>query len=200
MVKWGTETDFLRLALNRQSDRGYEDKPVEREKLDRCLEAARIAPSACNSQPWMFIIVDHPELKNKIADATSNRLLPLNHFTKQAPVHVVVVQEQPRLVSTIGGAIKDKEYPLMDIGIAAAHFCLQATAEGLGTCMLGWFNERKVKKLLHIPKSKRALLIIAVGYSNQETRSKKRKTMGEITRHNSYKKSTAKLKVQTGKT
>ena len=178
--------DFLELARRRQSDRAYEDKPVEQEKLLHCLQAARLAPSACNSQPWTFIVVDEPTLKNKVADATSNRLLPLNHFTKQAPMHVVIVQEKPKLVSSLGGAIKDKEYPLIDIGIAAEHFCLQAAAEGLGTCMLGWFNEKKVKKLLGIPPSKRALLIITLGYPAQETREKKRKEFKEMTRHNGY--------------
>ncbi|NOY37139.1 MAG: nitroreductase [Chlorobi bacterium] len=183
-----SDKGFLTLALKRQSDREYSDRPVEKEKLLRCLEAARIAPSACNSQPWTFIVVDDPELKNKIADATSNRLLPLNHFTKQAPVHVVIVQEKAKLTSSLGGAIKDKEYPLMDIGIAAEHFCLQAASEGLGTCMLGWFNEKKVKKFLDIPASKRALLIITLGYSKQDTRKKQRKELKDITRHNNYGK------------
>jgi len=179
-------TDFLQLAQKRQSDRAYIDKPVEKDKIMRCLEAARLAPSACNSQPWTFIVVDDPEIKNNVAKATSNQILPLNHFSRQAPVHVVIVQERPKLISTIGGAIKDKEYPLMDVGIAAEHFCLQATNEGLGTCLLGWFDETKVKSLLDIPRNKRPLLIITVGYSNQPNRLKKRKPMNEIIRFNNY--------------
>jgi len=178
--------DFLNLVTNRQSDRAYLDKQVEEDKLLRCIEAARLAPSACNSQPWTFLVVNDKELKNKIADTTSNRLLPLNHFTKQAPVHIVVVKEFANLTSSIGRVIKDKDYTLIDIGIAAEHFCLQAASEGLGSCMIGWFNEKKVKLLLNIPMNKRPLLIITLGYSADKLRGKKRKSIGKITRFNKY--------------
>lgn len=177
---------FLNLVSNRQSDRAYLDKLVEEDKLLRCLEAARLAPSACNSQPWTFVVVNDKILKNKIADTTSNRLLPLNHFTKQAPVHIVIVQEFANLTSSIGRAIKDKDYTLIDIGIAAEHFCLQAASEGLGSCMIGWFNEKKVKSLLNIPANKRPLLIITLGYSADTLREKKRKSIEKITRFNNY--------------
>lgn len=179
--------DFLSLVQSRQSDRAYIEKEVEKDKLLRCLEASRLAPSACNSQPWTFIVVDNTELKNKVAEATANALLPLNHFTKQAPIHIVIVLESPKLVSQLGGAIKNKEYPLIDIGIAAEHFCLQATSEGLGTCILGWFNEKKVKQLLNIPKGKRPLLIITLGYPAKPTRKKIRKGFEKIVRYNKYK-------------
>lgn len=178
---------FLDLVKSRQSERGYVNKPIEKEKIERCIEAARLAPSACNSQPWKFIIVDNPELKNKIADNTSNKLLPLNHFTKQAPVHIVIVKEKSKLTSKLGASIKDKYFPLMDIGIAAEHICLQAKEEGLGTCMLGWFNEKAVKKLLNIPKSKRVYLIITMGYPSSEIiRPKKRKDYESIISYNTY--------------
>ena len=178
--------DFLNLVSRRQSDRAYFDKQVEEDKLLRCIEAARLAPSACNSQPWTFVVVNDKELKNKIADSTSNRLLPLNHFTKQAPVHIVIVQEFANLTSSIGRAIKDKDYTLIDIGIAAEHFCLQAASEGLGSCMIGWFNEKKVKTLLNIPTNKRPLLIITLGYSSDALREKKRKSIEKIIRFNKY--------------
>ena len=140
--------DFLEIARSRQSVRAYTDKPVEKDKIERCLEAARLAPSACNAQPWKFVVVDNTELKNKIADATNNRVLPLNHFTKQAPVHVVVVREKPNFTSKAGEMIRNKTYTLIDVGIATEHFCLQAASEGLGTCILGWFNEKRVKELI----------------------------------------------------
>lgn len=181
--------DFLNLVLKRQSNRAYLDKQVEEDKLLRCLEAARLAPSACNSQPWTFIVINEKELKNKIADTTSNRLLPLNHFTKQAPVHIVIVQESANITSTIGGAIQDKNYPLIDIGIAAEHLCLQAAAENLGSCMIGWFNEKKVKSLLDIPANKRPLLIITLGYPSDLLRKKKRKNKEKIIRYNNYHQS-----------
>ncbi len=178
--------DFLELVSKRQSDRSYLEKPVSRELVIKCLEAARLAPSACNAQPWKFIVVDDPELKNQVADATSNRLLPLNHFTKQAPVHIVVVRQPANITSNLGSAIKQKQFPVMDIGIAASHICLEAASLGLGTCMLGWFDEKKVKKLLNIPPSKRVELIITLGYPAGETRTKRRKDLEQIVSYNNY--------------
>ena len=180
--------DFFEILLQRQSVRGYTDTPVEVEKLARCLEAARMAPSACNAQPWKFIVVNDPALKDRLAGyTTSGRLVPMNHFTRQAPLMLVIVRESPNMTSKIGTLLKDKPYTLMDIGIVALQFCLQATAEGLGTCILGWFNEKKVKELLDIPKSKRAELIITVGYpSSQTIRTKIRKKIDDICCYNKY--------------
>lgn len=181
------QDELLKLITHRQSQRSYLHKPVEKEKLERCIEAARLSPSACNAQPWKFIIIDDPDLKNKIADQTSEKLIGMNHFTKQAPVHVAIVREPANFTSAFGQVVKDKEYPLMDIGIATAHFCLQATAEGLSTCIIGWFNEKKVKELLHVPRSKRLELIITVGYAPEgEIRTKRRKTTTEILSYNKY--------------
>lgn len=178
---------FQWLVNNRQSVRGYKPEAVEPDKLERILEAGRLSPSACNAQPWKFIVVDEPELKNKIADAMSNRVIGINHFTKQAPVHIVVVLEPANFNSNFGSLMKDKNLPLIDIGIAAAHLSLQAAAEGLGTCIIGWFNEGTVKKLLNIPKSKRVMLILTLGYAEkEEIREKKRKTFEEVTSKNKY--------------
>lgn len=180
--------DFLELVNKRQSTRAFEkNKAVESEKIERIIEAGRLSPSACNAQPWHFVVVDDPELKDKVADATSARLLGMNHFTKQAPVHILIIEEKVNFSSGIGGVIKDKHFAFVDIGIAAAHMCLAAEAEGLGSCILGWFNESKVKKLLNIPESKRVLLDIVVGYSAQDLRPKKRKNKEEVISYNKYK-------------
>ena len=179
--------ELLALINRRQSQRSYTDKPVEKEKLLRCIEAARLAPSANNSQPWKFIIIDDPELKNKVAELTSSGVIPMNQFTKQAPVHVAVVREKTNLTTSVGRVLKDKNYPLIDIGITTAHFCLQATAEGLSTCIIGWFDEKKEKELLRIPKSLRLELIILVGYPpTDEIRKKKRKETVQILSYNGY--------------
>lgn len=181
--------DFLELAKRRQSTRAYDTtRTVEREKIERILESARLSPSACNAQPWHFIVVDEPELKNKVADAASARLLGMNHFTKQAPVHILIVEERPNLSSSFGGFVKNKHFAHVDIGIAAAHICLATEAEELGSCILGWFDESKISKLLNIPKSKRVLLDIVIGYPAQEVREKKRKPIDEIVSYNHYKK------------
>ncbi|MBN1791095.1 MAG: nitroreductase family protein [Bacteroidales bacterium] len=180
-------SNFMDMVKHRQSVRAYSTAMVPGESIERCLEAARLAPSACNAQPWKFIVVNDPDVKNALADATQDRLIPMNHFTKQAPVHIVVVREKANLTSNIGQVMKDKEYPLMDIGIAVEHLCLQAVEEGLGTCIIGWFNEKKVKKLLGIPSSKRAELIITLGFpATEQIREKKRKSMNEITSYNKY--------------
>jgi len=178
---------FTELVNKRQSVRGYSSLPIEKDKIERCLEAARLAPSACNSQPWKFIVIDNPELKSQIAECTTTQMVPMNHFAKQAPVHVVVVMEKPNISSKMGEIIRNKPFTLIDIGIASIQFCLQATAEGLGTCMLGWFDEKKVKKLLKIPSSLRAVLIITLGYpADKEIREKRRKNFSEIHNFNVY--------------
>lgn len=175
---------FLDLVKKRQSDRSYLPRSVEREKLQRALEAARLAPSACNSQPWRFIAVTDTKLKNDIAACTTSPLMPINRFVPEAPVIVAIVTERPALSAQIGGFMKGKEFNLMDIGIAAEHFCLQAAEDGMGTCMLGWFDEKKVKKLLSLPRHKRVALLITVGYpKDMNTRIKIRKAVedaGEI--------------------
>ena len=179
--------DFLSLVKARQSVRGYLPGPVEKDKLERCLEAARLAPSACNAQPWTFIVVDNAGIKDQLADLTADRWLPLNHWTKQAPVHVVLVVEAANLTSRLGAWVKQRDFAWMDMAIAAAHFCLQAAAEGMGTCMLGWFKEDRVRALLNIPEGKRVGLIITLGYPADATiRPKIRKAQKAVVRWNGY--------------
>ena len=177
---------FLDLVQNRQSDRAYLDKPVENEIIDRILEAARLAPSACNSQPWKFIVVTDAEKRLLVADATSSKLLSMNHFTKQAPVQIVVLEDSANFTSSLGGWATNKHYPHIDLGIVAAHISLAAADEGLGSCIIGWCDEKKVQKALDIPKNKRVMLIILLGYSAQSLRDKKRKTKNEIITYNKY--------------
>jgi nitroreductase len=179
---------FLELVSKRQSTRAYDPaKPVEAEKIERCIEALRLAPSACNAQPWKIVVVTDPELKNKVAEAAASKWLGFNKFTSQVPVLVVLVREEPNLTSKLGTVLKDKPYTLIDVGIAAGHFCLQATEEGLGTCIMGWFDESKVKELLGIPKKKRAELIISLGYpAKSEIRQKIRKSKEQICSFNKY--------------
>jgi nitroreductase len=180
--------NFIDLVQKRQSDRKYTDKAIEREKIDICIEAARLAPSACNSQPWNFIVVDHPDLKEKLAKETFGKLISFNHFTMQAPVLIVVITEKSNTIARIGGKIKDKIYNHYDVGIACEHFCLQAAEMNLGTCMLGWFSEKGVKKVLKIADNKQVDLIITLGYPAEEkTRNKIRKGLDDIRSFNSYK-------------
>jgi nitroreductase len=182
--------NLLHLINHRQSVRKYTSRPVEPEKLQRCLEAARLAPSASNSQPWTFVVVTDPELRDKVARETSGPLSSFNVFVPQAPVILAIVIEKMKTVTQIGSWLKDREYPLIDIGIAAEHFCLQAEEEGLGTCMLGWFNEKPIKKLLGIPDKRRIGLLITLGYAPEDypLRSKSRKSPDEVIKFNNYGK------------
>ena len=178
---------FLDLAKKRYSVRNYKDTPIPREKIDRCIEAARLAPSACNSQPWKFIVVDEAELRNKLAKAAFEGILDFNHFAFKAPVLILIISEREKMFAKFGSIVKKKNFSQMDIAIAAEHFCLQATEEGLGTCMLGWFNEKIVKKMLSIPRTKRIELIISIGFSADENiPRKKRKSIDEILSCNKY--------------
>ena len=136
--------DFLNLASIRQSVRSYDpSRPVEKAKLHRCIEALRLAPSACNAQPWKLVVVDDPALKDRVAKAASSEWMGINEFLIQAPVLVVIVREEPNLTSRLGTFLKDKPFTVMDVGIAAEHFCLQAVSEGLGTCMVGCSTRKR---------------------------------------------------------
>jgi len=177
---------MLELILSRQSDRKYSDRPVEIEKLERIIEAGRMAPSACNAQPWRFIVVTEPELLGKIATAASAKILAMNTFVGQVPALIVIVRENANFSSKIGGTIKRKDYSHIDIGIAAENICLQAEAEGLGSCILGWFDEAMVRKILGIPSAKRVELIITLGYPLGDKRPKKRKPREVTVSYNKY--------------
>lgn len=179
--------NFIELVNKRYSLRKYKDTAVSKDKIDRCIEAARLAPSACNSQPWKYIIVDEPELKEKLATEAFKGLSDFNHFAFKAPVLVLIVSQRQKMFVKIAGIVKRRDFSLMDIGITAEHFCLQAAEEGLGTCMLGWFNEKRVKKLLAIPKIKRVELIIPLGYADDTDPPEKiRKTVEEMSSYNQY--------------
>lgn len=178
---------MLEIISARQSDRKYSNKPVEKEKLERIIEAGRISPSACNAQPWKFIIVTDPDLIKQVAKAAAGSLTGINIFVAEAPLLFIVIREQPNLSSSIGSTIKNKDYSRIDIGIASENICLQAKAEGLGTCMVGWFDEVKLKKILSIPRSKRVELIITIGYSLSKQRQKRRKPTNEVVSFNKYK-------------
>jgi nitroreductase len=183
---FGINMNFLELVNKRYSVRNYNQTPVPREKIARCIEAARLAPSACNSQPWKFIVVDEAGLKTDVARAAFGGILyDVNHFTFKAPVLILIVSQRQKLLAKIGGIVKRKNFSLMDIGIAAEHFCLQAAQEGLGTCILGWFNEKKVKKILGIAKNIRLELIISLGLSaDEKIPDKIRKSPEEIVSYN----------------
>jgi nitroreductase len=175
---------FLELAGRRQSVREYLPLQVERDKIERCLEAARLAPSASNAQPWRFVVADDPQLVRELGKAAYNR------FTRSVPAFVAVVREPGNAESRLGGWLAGRDYRLIDLGMAAEHFCLQAAEEGLGTCLLGLFNERRVRKLLRVPRGRRVQILITLGYpADPEIREKRRKPLAQVRSFNRYEAS-----------
>jgi nitroreductase len=179
---------FDELMLARRSVRKYQAKAVEAEKLRALIEAVRLAPSASNTQPWKLILVDDAQIKDQVARATFSKTFSFNQFTAEAPVIAVLTVEKHSVLTQVVGWLKKRPFYLMDIGIAAAQFCLQATDLGLGTCMLGWFDEAEIKKILKIPRAIRVALVITVGYEaeNRKPRPKVRKTAEIMSSRNGY--------------
>lgn len=175
---------FLDLVQMRHSVRSYAPTPVPREAIDRCLEAARLAPSACNSQPWTFVVVDDKETIAKCAEQAFSGLYSMNSFVKNAAALIVVITERSRYSALLGGYVRGTQYSLIDVGIACEHLVLQAAEEGLGTCWLGWFNEKRLKKLLGLPRSAKVDVAISMGYpAGQKEGSKNRKSLDEVRRY-----------------
>ena len=167
--------NFSELIIQRQSDRAYLDKAVETEKLEQILEAARLSPSACNGQPYL-ITVCQGETAKKVAKCTQG--MGMNGFATQAPV-MLVISEQPYVKSAaLGAKLKHNDYRSIDIGILAAYITAQAADLGLGTCMLGWFDDEKIRAICGLDTSVR--LCITVGYPDNATRTKKRKSKDQL--------------------
>jgi nitroreductase len=178
--------NFLQLAQTRQSIRRYEPgRTLPREILERCLEAARLAPSACNSQPWSFIVVDEPKALRELAtEACGHPPYAMNKFAIDCSALVAVVTEKMKLAARLGAQFRGVQYSLIDVGIACEHLLLQAAEEGVGSCWIGWFNERAVKRRLSIPRSSKVDLLLALGYpADPALRPKVRRPLDAIRRY-----------------
>ena len=171
--------DYFELIARRESCREYAPAAVEHDKLVACLEAARIAPSASNGQPWSFIAVETAEIGSQVAKCLQTA--GMNRFADGCSCFVVIVEEESNLTARFGAGMKKQDYSSVDIGFAAAQFCLAATAQGLSTCVVGWFDEPALKTRLGIAEQKRIRLVICVGYANKtDVRAKVRKPLDEI--------------------
>ena len=170
--------DFLTIAKTRQSCRSYdENRPVEEEKLQAVLEAVRLAPSACNGQPYRLTVC-RGETAKAVAAATTG--VGLNKFAKQAPILIVISEESYVKSAALGAKLKGNDYRSLDIGIAAAYLTAEAAAQGLGSCILGWFDDEKIRKLCDLKNPVR--LVITLGYAaeGEKLREKKRKTAEQL--------------------
>jgi len=174
--------NLMEIITKRRSVRAYLPTPVPREMITKCIEAARLAPSACNSQPCRFIVIDQPEMKDRIAAAAFSGTYKACSFAASAPVLVAVVNQRGNLASRFGGIIRKVPFSLIDIGIGVEHFVLQATELGLGTCWLGWFNIKAAKKALGLSWNTDLVLLISVGYADESKPFERtgRKSLDEI--------------------
>lgn len=163
--------DFLEIANARQSCRSYdESRPVEQEKLNAILEAGRLAPSACNGQPYKFTVCCGEAAK--AVALTTRGMGGMNKFAVQAPV-MIVVSEMPYVKSAaLGAKVKNNDYRSIDIGIATAYLTAEATAQGLSTCILGWFDDDKIRKICNLDAPAR--LVITLGYASEDDKLRKK--------------------------
>ena len=173
--------DFMEIAQQRQSCRAYDEaRAVEPEKLQRVLEAARIAPSACNGQPYLLTVCTGEKAK-EVALLTRG-MGGMNKFAVQAPVCIVVSEGAYVKSAALGAKVKGNDYRSIDIGIMTAYLTAEATAQGLSTCILGWFDDEKIRAACGTNSATR--LVITLGYAKEDDklRTKKRKELGELVR------------------
>lgn len=169
--------EFYEVINARESTRGYIDTPIEEEKLGRILEAARLSPSACNGQPYLITVVTG-EKKNEVAKACAD--IGINGFAKEAPVNLVISEMPYNKSALLGSKLKGNDYRSLDIGIAIMSISLAATAEGLGSCILGWLNDKKIREICGIEGQVRAVITLGYKKDDKPPREKKRKSEDEL--------------------
>lgn len=174
----------------RHSIRKFKSQPVEREKINECLEAARVAPSACNSQPWHYIVIDDSTVKENFCNEIFSGIYGITSWAAKAPALVAVVSNKGNFVSRLGNFFRRTELYLVDQGISGEHFVLRAWELGLGTCWIGWFNSDKAAKFFKLPNEYKIEHLFAVGYPDENPQKAGihgRKKLEEITSYNRYK-------------
>ena len=171
--------DFMKIANARQSCRSYDEgREVEREKIEAVLEAARLAPSACNGQPYHLTVCRGEAAKE--AERATQGVGGLNKFAVQAPV-AIIISEMPYVkTAALGAKLKNNDYRSIDIGIAAAYLTAEATAQGLGTCILGWLDDQKLRKIAGIDSPARLVVLVGYAKEGETLRKKTRKDISEL--------------------
>ena len=170
--------NFTEIAQNRYSCRSYDaTKMVEEEKIKAILESAILSPSACNSQPYHFTVCKGEKAK-EVAKATQS--MGMNKFASEAPVMIVISEGNYNKTASIGAKMKGNDYRSIDIGIATAYLTAEASAQGLGTCILGWFDDKKIRKICGLETAVR--LVVSLGYAKEGSvvPTKKRKAFDEL--------------------
>ena len=169
--------NFTEIANTRQSCRSYDkERGIEEEKLSAILEATRLSPSACNGQPY-HLTVCQGDAARLVAEATQG--MGMNKFASDAPTLIVISEEAYVASAALGAKLKGNDYRSIDIGIAAAYLTAEASAQGLGSCILGWFDDGEIRRICNLDKPVR--LVITLGYPKDDAiRQKKRKSLDEL--------------------
>ena len=174
-------TPLQQIIHSRRSIRRFLDKPVEREKIKTCLESARRAPSADNVQPWRFLVVDDPDIKNDFARAAFSGLYSQSKWAFEAPVLIIILSRPSVVAHQIGQKLQKIDFQALDLGIAGEHLVLQAEELGLGTCWMGWFDPQKARRFFKIPRKYKIVSLLAMGYYEKKPgRVRKLKPLEEI--------------------
>ena len=183
-----SKDSIFNTIMKRRSVRRFEQKPVDRKLIFSCLEAARFAPSAENSQPWRFLIIDDPDVKSAFGEKIFSGIYRHTRWAINAPVLVVLLADLDFVTHRIAKVIQGIPFYLIDLGIAGEHFVLQAHSLGLGTCWIGWFHFKKARRFLKLPNNLKICDLIALGHPAKgwEAKQKKSKSIDEITRFNRW--------------
>ena len=173
--------DFFELFERRQSCRNFADTSVEHEKLVKCIEAGHLAPSACNSQPWSFVVVETTEVVAEVAKC--GQQMGMNPFLSKAKAFIIVLEEYAALNTSVSSLIDNQYFAKGDLGAVTLQICLGAETQGVGSCIIGIYNRVKLRELLNIPNGKQVGALIAIGYpADDKVRAKTRKPLSETTR------------------
>jgi nitroreductase len=162
--------DVRKAVQSRRSIRAYDSRQVEEDKLLRVLESGRLSPSAGNRQERRFVIIRDAKTRKLLSEAARNQ-----KFVAEAPVVIAACSVETEYVMACG----QPAYPI-DTAIAVDHITLAAVEEGLGTCWIGAFDEKKVKEILDIPESVRVVALLTLGYPSAIPRPTPRKNLDEI--------------------
>lgn len=170
--------NFSLLVNNRQSCRDFNDKPLEKEVIDKIIDLSMLAPSACNSQPWkMYVVTEESKLKS-VAKTLQDMLM--NKFTNKAKAFIVLAEQQATL--KLGASLKfdRNHFVKYDIGQISAYITLAAESLGVSSCIIGWINEKNLKEALSMPEEEKCSIVIALGYSDTPKRKKMRKEKDKV--------------------
>lgn len=174
--------NFSSLIKSRHSIRRFSSKPLERKKIEQCLEAARLAPSAQNSQPWVFHVIHSEKARKEFSKKCFSGIYSPSAFAGKAGALILCTADLSFFTHIVGKQIQGVPFHLLDMGIAGEHLVLQARDLGIGSCWIGWYNTKAAGKILHVPKTSKMICLIALGYGmkNSSVRRHKRKPMNKI--------------------